>query len=112
MLDQELRLELSYKDIPHFPPSTGMFCLLRRFRALLIASGGLMGLVVGHAGKFVFGFLGERKTPVVVMMGRAQYEFLHSCLLGDFRGTNWMLWWDLATTKATRYSRLPFLLGL
>jgi len=41
-----------------------------------------MSLVVGHAGKLVFGFLGERKTPVVVMVGRAQYEFLDSCLLG------------------------------
>lgn len=40
-----------------------------------------MSLVVGHAGKFVFGFLGERKTPVVVMVGRVQYEYLDSCWL-------------------------------
>jgi len=39
MLDQELLFELSYKDIPHFAPSTGLFRLLRWFRALLIASG-------------------------------------------------------------------------
>jgi len=45
-----------------------------------------MSLVVGHAGKLVFGFLGERKTPVVVMVGRAQYEFLDSCLLGISEG--------------------------
>jgi purine-nucleoside phosphorylase len=28
--------------------------------------------VVGHAGKLVFGYLGKKKTPVVVMVGRAQ----------------------------------------
>ncbi|RPB01697.1 inosine guanosine and [Choiromyces venosus 120613-1] len=56
MLDQELLFELSYKDIPHFPHST----------------------VVGHAGKFVFGFLGEKKTPVVVMVGRVHYFEGHS----------------------------------
>lgn len=39
MLDQELQFELSYEDIPHFPHSTGLFCLLQRFRALLIESG-------------------------------------------------------------------------
>jgi len=56
MLDQELQFELSYEDIPHFPHST----------------------VVGHAGKFVFGFLGERKTPVVVMVGRVHFFEGHS----------------------------------
>ncbi|CUS09792.1 unnamed protein product [Tuber aestivum] len=55
-LDQELLFELSYKDIPHFPQST----------------------VVGHAGKFVFGFLGEKRTSVAVMSGRVHYYEGHS----------------------------------
>ncbi|CAZ86073.1 unnamed protein product [Tuber melanosporum] len=56
MLDQEELFELSYKSIPHFPHSTA----------------------VGHAGKFVFGLLGEKKTPVVVMVGRVHYFEGHS----------------------------------
>jgi hypothetical protein len=29
-------------------------------------------LVQGHAGKLVFGLLGEKQTPVVLMVGRVQ----------------------------------------
>lgn len=49
-LNPSPQFELSYTQIPNFPHST----------------------VVGHAGKFVFGLLGESKTPVVMMVGRVQ----------------------------------------
>lgn len=39
-----------YKDVPNFPVST----------------------VVGHAGKLIFGTMGEQKVPVVLFVGRAQ----------------------------------------
>ncbi|KAF8534619.1 inosine/guanosine/xanthosine phosphorylase [Trichophaea hybrida] len=49
-LEASSQFAIPYSDIPEFPQST----------------------VVGHAGKLVFGFLGE-KTPVVVMVGRAHF---------------------------------------
>ena len=52
-LHADPRFELPYADIPHFPQSA----------------------VKGHAGKFVFGKMGSGAgTPVVMMVGRAQYE--------------------------------------
>ncbi|OGE56134.1 hypothetical protein PENARI_c003G04128 [Penicillium arizonense] len=51
----ELRAEYDYGSIPHFPRST----------------------VAGHAGKLVFGFLGQ-KIPAVLMVGRAHYYEGHS----------------------------------
>ncbi|KAI9790365.1 MAG: hypothetical protein M1816_005183 [Peltula sp. TS41687] len=50
-IDDEPRAEVAYVDIPHFPQVT----------------------VHGHAGKLVFGLLGSKKTPVVLMVGRAHY---------------------------------------
>ncbi|RPB17316.1 inosine guanosine and [Morchella conica CCBAS932] len=50
------QFEISYTKIPNFPHST----------------------VVGHAGKFVFGLLGEKKTPVVMMVGRVHFFEGHS----------------------------------
>jgi len=55
-LHKSPQFEIPYSDIPEFPRST----------------------VVGHAGKLVFGFLGEKKTPVVVMVGRAHFYEGHS----------------------------------
>ncbi|KAL1963205.1 hypothetical protein VTN77DRAFT_8638 [Rasamsonia byssochlamydoides] len=49
------RAEFEYTSIPHFPRPT----------------------VSGHAGKLVFGFLGE-KIPVVLMVGRTHYYEGHS----------------------------------
>jgi len=43
------KLELPYEQVPGFPVST----------------------VVGHAGKLVFGLIGESKTPVLLLVGRA-----------------------------------------
>ncbi|OQD78689.1 hypothetical protein PENDEC_c001G07046 [Penicillium decumbens] len=51
----ELRAEYDYSSIPHFPRPT----------------------VAGHAGKLVFGFLGQR-IPAVLMVGRAHYYEGHS----------------------------------
>ncbi|KAL4944747.1 hypothetical protein BDV06DRAFT_220038 [Aspergillus oleicola] len=54
-IDKELRVEIDYSDIPHFPQLT----------------------VAGHAGKLVFGFL-DKKVPAVLMVGRAHYYEGHS----------------------------------
>ncbi|KAI8372200.1 hsp7-like protein [Blakeslea trispora] len=50
-LDEKTKVEFSYKDIPGFVSST----------------------VAGHAGKLVFGHLGEARTPTVCMVGRFHY---------------------------------------
>lgn len=55
-LEAAPQIAIPYSDIPEFPHST----------------------VVGHAGKLVFGHLGEKKTPVVVMVGRAHFYEGHS----------------------------------
>ncbi|EKV12080.1 Purine nucleoside phosphorylase I, inosine and guanosine-specific [Penicillium digitatum PHI26] len=54
-IQPETRIEFDYASIPHFPRST----------------------VVGHAGKLVFGLLGQ-KIPAVLMVGRAHYYEGHS----------------------------------
>ncbi|KAI9785022.1 MAG: hypothetical protein M1839_001219 [Geoglossum umbratile] len=50
------KYEVAYADIPHFPVST----------------------VQGHAGKLVFGLLGGKRTPVVLMVGRAHFYEGHT----------------------------------
>ena len=45
------RVAIEYADIPGFTAST----------------------VAGHAGKLVFGLLGEKQIPCVLMVGRAQF---------------------------------------
>ncbi|KAL2786028.1 nucleoside phosphorylase domain-containing protein [Aspergillus keveii] len=54
-IDSELRVEINYADIPHFPRLT----------------------VAGHAGKLVFGLL-DKQVPAVLMVGRAHYYEGHS----------------------------------
>ncbi|KAI9367093.1 nucleoside phosphorylase domain-containing protein [Aspergillus egyptiacus] len=54
-LGNELRVEIDYSDIPHFPRLT----------------------VAGHAGKLVFGLL-DNQVPAVLMVGRAHYYEGHS----------------------------------
>ncbi|KAL6228884.1 hypothetical protein BDW75DRAFT_246234 [Aspergillus navahoensis] len=54
-VDNDLRVEIDYSDIPHFPRLT----------------------VAGHAGKLVFGLL-DKKVPAVLMVGRAHYYEGHS----------------------------------
>ncbi|KAL4950560.1 nucleoside phosphorylase domain-containing protein [Aspergillus filifer] len=54
-IDEELRVEIDYADIPYFPQLT----------------------VAGHAGKLVFGLL-DKKIPAVLMVGRAHYYEGHS----------------------------------
>ncbi|KAJ5204052.1 uncharacterized protein N7498_004931 [Penicillium cinerascens] len=54
-IQTESRVEYDYSSIPHFPRPT----------------------VAGHAGKLVFGFLGQR-IPAVLMVGRAHYYEGHS----------------------------------
>ncbi|KAI9761201.1 MAG: hypothetical protein M1840_002001 [Geoglossum simile] len=52
----EPKHEFAYADIPHFPTST----------------------VQGHAGKLVFGLLGEGRIPVVLMVGRIHFYEGHT----------------------------------
>jgi purine-nucleoside phosphorylase len=52
----------NYKDVPNFPQST----------------------VPGHAGKLIFSTMGEKKTPVLLLVGRAQYVGFHSLLIHKF----------------------------
>lgn len=51
VLQKEPRLELPYGDIPGFKTST----------------------VPGHEGKLIFGLIGEKKVPVVCMVGRLHF---------------------------------------
>lgn len=39
--------------------------------------------VQGHAGKFVFGQIGPQKTPIALLVGRAQYVTLALMWCGD-----------------------------
>ncbi|KAF2128436.1 hypothetical protein P153DRAFT_376584 [Dothidotthia symphoricarpi CBS 119687] len=50
-IEPEPKVELSYATIPNFPQAT----------------------VLGHASKFVFGQIGEHKTPVALLVGRAHF---------------------------------------
>ncbi|KAK6541644.1 hypothetical protein TWF694_007441 [Orbilia ellipsospora] len=50
------RFDISYSDVPNFAQST----------------------VQGHAGKLVFGYLGESKTPAVLMVGRVHFYEGHN----------------------------------
>ncbi|KAL3448641.1 nucleoside phosphorylase domain-containing protein [Aspergillus insuetus] len=54
-IDSEIRVEIDYADIPHFPRLT----------------------VAGHAGRLVFGLL-DKQVPAVLMVGRAHYYEGHS----------------------------------
>ncbi|KAF3935575.1 hypothetical protein ABW19_dt0203427 [Dactylella cylindrospora] len=55
-VDEDLKVEISYSEIPNFPRPT----------------------VHGHAGKLVFGNLGEKKTPAILMVGRAHFYEGHN----------------------------------
>ncbi|KAG1141365.1 hypothetical protein G6F38_008479 [Rhizopus arrhizus] len=55
-IDQKTKVEFSYQDIPGFVSST----------------------VIGHAGKLVFGHLGESRTPTVFMVGRFHFYEGHN----------------------------------
>ncbi|KAL1925050.1 uncharacterized protein VTP21DRAFT_4704 [Calcarisporiella thermophila] len=57
-LDKETKVEFAYSEIPGFVVST----------------------VAGHAGKLVFGLIGEEKTPAIFMVGRFHYYEGHSLL--------------------------------
>ncbi|KAF1812034.1 hypothetical protein P152DRAFT_398075 [Eremomyces bilateralis CBS 781.70] len=50
-VNQELKVEIPYQDVPGFPQST----------------------VPGHDGKLVFGTVGESSTPIVLLVGRAHF---------------------------------------
>lgn len=67
-IDPEPKVELAYGTIPNFPKSTGKL-FIQNCR-LCETNGHLT--VQGHAGKFVFGQIGPQKTPVALLVGRAQ----------------------------------------
>lgn len=77
-LHPEPRFSIPYTDIPHFPQST----------------------VLGHAGVLMFGLLGSKKTPVVIMNGRMQYV--------DSAWGVTALNWAKVSTKATQSRKSPF----
>ncbi|KAF3925582.1 hypothetical protein ABW21_db0204365 [Orbilia brochopaga] len=56
------RVDIGYSDIPNFPQSTGT----------------VPDALQGHAGKLVFGLLGESRTPTVLMVGRAHFYEGHN----------------------------------
>ncbi|KAL5119128.1 Purine nucleoside phosphorylase [Pleosporales sp. CAS-2024a] len=56
------KVELAYGSIPHFPKST----------------------VQGHAGKFVFGQIGQQKTTIALLVGRAHFYEGHTMDLVTF----------------------------
>ncbi|KAI9741864.1 MAG: hypothetical protein M1834_000252 [Cirrosporium novae-zelandiae] len=56
LVHSELKVEINYSDLIHFPVST----------------------VPGHAGKLVFAFLGQRRKPAVLMVGRTHFYEGHS----------------------------------
>ncbi|EEP78324.1 purine nucleoside phosphorylase [Uncinocarpus reesii 1704] len=64
-IDSKSKVEFDYRDIPHFPASTGNSHL----RVPVV--------IPGHLGKLVFGYLGEN-TPAVLMVGRAHFYEGHS----------------------------------
>ncbi|KAH0565797.1 hypothetical protein GP486_000816 [Trichoglossum hirsutum] len=81
----EPKYEVAYADVPHFPKSTSMsigivicfatisgFLLRRKLKELSLITLLCHTLVEGHAGKLVYGLLGEKRTPVVLMVGRVQ----------------------------------------
>lgn len=76
------KVELAYATIPNFPQST----------------------VQGHAGKFVFGQIGPQKTPVALLVGRAQ-----SVLLGDTGSKIVVVLTKPASTKVTAWTPPPLL---
>ena len=80
---EQPRVEVEYSSIPHFPESTGTYTSfpLRLGRAFLLT----VAQVQGHAGKLLFGFLGDH-TPVVLMVGRVQ-----SVCSFPFLGLIWIL---------------------
>lgn len=62
----EPRAEYDYSSIPYFPRPTGESLAIGHKTVAR-----LMSAVAGHAGKLVFGLLGEQ-IPAVLMVGRAQ----------------------------------------
>lgn len=68
-IEPEPKVELAYGTIPHFPKSTGMH---KARPSNFIMRGADKYIVQGHAGKFVFGHIGPQKTPVALLVGRAQ----------------------------------------
>lgn len=75
-IESDPKVELAYQTIPNFPQSTGMWSA-RKDNSNSWISIELFLLIVysvvqGHAGKFVFGLIGPQKTPVALLVGRAQ----------------------------------------
>lgn len=75
-IEPEPKVELSYGTIPNFPQSTGEFTwnfkISRAWNTAIFQMLILSIIVQGHAGKFVFGHIGPQKTPVALLVGRAQ----------------------------------------
>ena len=65
----EPRYEVSFRDIPNFPQSTGKTMQANLKDAKL---GNSLSVVPGHAGKLLFGLLQSGGKPLVLMLGRTQ----------------------------------------
>jgi purine-nucleoside phosphorylase len=66
-LQDRPRFEISNESVPHLSSPTGM--LYASHRLCLLSNG---RAVEGHEGKLVFGVLGKRQVPAVLMVGRLQ----------------------------------------
>ena len=67
---KDQRIEINYSDIPHFPKTTGKVSTRDNITTEVHVSKQIV--VQGHAGQLVFGYMGESKVPVVLLLGRAQ----------------------------------------
>ena len=78
-IEEEPKVELAYETIPNFPKSTGECDAIAEavFIRGKIEITETTNIVQGHAGKFVFGLIGPQKTPVALLVGRAQLVAKH-----------------------------------
>lgn len=68
----EKKMEWDYKDVTNFPLSTGMWDRTEDeddIGSVLIL---ISTAVPGHEGRLIFGTMGPRRVPVVLLVGRAQ----------------------------------------
>jgi purine-nucleoside phosphorylase len=70
-VQEEGKAEFDYTSIPHFSRSTGKKAAFINERTF-VSDCQHLGIVQGHAGKLVFGFL-NGKVPAVLMVGRTQF---------------------------------------
>ena len=82
-LNDDVREEWAYKDVPNFPQSTGKYCIetttdqVTGTNDMSQKADMCFDVVAGHAGKLVFGTLGKEQVPAMLLVGRAPLVALH-----------------------------------